>query len=156
MPLSKESRNLGQKAAAISATAFALKSLGLGLENAGAPKFIGAVGAENAAAVAGLASILVTIYFLLRVWDERLALSYVMLVANKGAGTPEIIEDGDELEKNVANQQWVKGAIGFADFWVPLGLGITVAVLLLPDIISLFQGWYQHLINQILGQAGQS
>lgn len=147
MPLSKESRNLGQKAAAISATAFALKSLGLGLEQAAAPRFIGIIGAENAAAVAGLASILVTLYFLLRVWDEHLALSYEIMVKTTGSSSNELAEGGEDLESNVHWQARVKAVIGFVDFWLPLGLGMAVSVLLWPDIFSLTLDWNQHLFN---------
>lgn len=147
MPLSKESRNLGQKAAAISATAFALKSLGVGVDKANAPAFMEIIGAENAAAVAGITSVLVTIYFLLRVWDEHLAISYEMLVKRRQPGSREDVEDGEKLEANVTLQPMIKSVIAFADFWLPLGLGVSVAALLSRDILNLATDWHQHLIN---------
>lgn len=147
MPLSKESRNLGQKAAALSATTFALKSLGVGMDQADAPALFSVVGAENAAAVAGIASLLVTAYFLLRVWDEHLATSFRFLVKKGAPASREIIEDADELDTNIFLQTTVKGLIAFADFWLPLGLAFAVAALLFGDICNLALGWHQHLIN---------
>lgn len=147
MPLSKESRNLGQKAAALSATTFALKSLGVGMDQADAPPLFSVVGAENAAAVAGIASILVTAYFLLRVGDEHLATSFKFLVKKGAPVSREIIEDGEDLDSNIFLQTTVKGLIAFADFWLPLGLSFAVAVLLFDDICNLALVWYQHLLN---------
>lgn len=147
MPLSKESRNLGQKAAALSATTVALKSLGVGMDQADAPPLFSVVGAENAAAVAGIASILVTVYFLLRVGDEHLATSFKFLVKKGAPVSREIIEDGEDLDSNIFLQTTVKGVIAFADFWLPLGLAFAVAVLLFGDICNLALAWYQHLLN---------
>lgn len=147
MPLSKESRNLGQKAAAISLTAFAIKSLGIGAEQANAPAFFQLVGAENAAAVAGVASLAVTAYFLMRVWDERLAASYRRLVNTGTTVVQEIPGDGTDLDTNLLLQGAVKNTIGFADFWLPLGLAVIVAVLMAGDMANLAKDWSQHLLN---------
>ena len=123
-------RALGQRAAALSGAAILLKTLDI---SATPPTSIGwwaLAGAEHAAVLTAAASLVVTAYFLLRVWEERLA-SYLdhQIAQVTGAATPAHSlpdELGADLERNIQCQAFAKSAIAMFDVLAPLAMAGAV------------------------------
>lgn len=144
MPISKESRTLGQYAAGLSTASLLLSTFHLEEHADGVLTFLLLTGTNNAAVLTGGVSILVTFYFLLRVWDEDLASRADSLLAEHEARLhqPSEIEPdlGARLERNLWLQQMVKGLIGLIDFWAPIALAIAVGLILGPRAWALAAG----------------
>ncbi|MDO1560100.1 hypothetical protein Q0812_11750 [Brevundimonas sp. 2R-24] len=128
---------MGQRAAALSGAAILLKTLERAADTPNLTGWWALAGAEHAAVLTAAASLVVTAYFVLRVWEDRLASQLDHQVAQvTGAGSQaQSLPDelGANLEGNARLQAAVKSAIALFDIWVPLVMAGAVVFMFATD-----------------------
>jgi hypothetical protein len=142
VPISKEARTLGQHAGGLSAAALILSSFHQERPVDGVAAWILLTGTNNAAVLTGLAGMLVTLYFVIRVWDEDLAAKADQLLDQHDVQSrpadhlPEHV--GAKLAHNMTLQVGIKHTIALIDFWMPIGLAVTVGAVMWQRIYVFF------------------
>jgi hypothetical protein len=132
----------GQHASGLSAAALILASFHREETADEAVVWLLLTGTNNAAVLTGLAGILVTVYFAIRVWDEDLAANAGQLLdqhdvqARPADRLPEHV--GAKLARNMTLQAGIKHTIALIDFWMPIGLAVTVGAIMWQRIYVFF------------------